>query len=57
MVRLSLLMWCTIPEMQRGPAKPSRSARKRNVMLRMSGLPKAFLRACQISFGPSGAVA
>lgn len=56
MVRLSLLMWWTMPEMQRGPAKPSRSARKRNVMLRMRGLPNAFLRACQIHFGLCGAM-
>lgn len=56
MVRLSLLMWWTMPEMQRGPAKPSRSARKRNVMLRIRGLPNAFLKACQIDAGPRGAV-
>lgn len=56
MVRLSLLMWWTMPEMQRGPAKPSRSARKRNVMLRIRGLPNALLKACQIHFGPWGAV-
>lgn len=33
-------LW-TIPEMQSGPANPSKSARIRNVLLRSKGLPKA----------------
>ena len=54
MVRFSLLMWWTIPEMQSGPAKPSRSAMKRKMMLRIRGLPKAFRKARQIHLGPWG---
>lgn len=54
MVWFFLLMWCTIPEMHNGPAKPSRSARKRKVMLRIKGFPKASRSALHIHWGPCG---
>lgn len=46
-------LW-TIPEMQSGPANPSKSARIRNVLLRSKGLPKAQQRARQIDLDPCG---
>lgn len=41
--------WSTIPKMQSGPAKPRRSARMRNVLLRTRRLPKAWQRALQMA--------
>lgn len=46
--------WCTIPEIQRGPANPSKSARIRKVLLRTKGLPKAQQRAYQMDLDPCG---
>ena len=44
--------WSTIPKIHSGPAKPSRSAKIRNVLLRTRRLPKAQQRACQMARAP-----
>lgn len=44
--------WSTIPKMHMGPAKPSRSAKMRKVLLRTRRLPKAWQRARQMARAP-----
>lgn len=46
--------WSTIPKMHMGPAKPSRSAKMRNVLLRTRRLPKAWQSARQMARAPCG---
>lgn len=41
--------WSTIPKMHMGPAKPSRSAKMRKVLLRTRRLPKAWQSARQMA--------
>lgn len=50
--RFSFPRWSTIPKMHSGPAKPSRSAKMRKVLLRTRRLPKAWQRACQMARAP-----